>query len=63
MEDTQLYFLCLELVYDCVKNLDRENQLKNINHILKDIDKENPLHVCCGKIAKHYKYQELCIEV
>jgi len=63
LEGSEFYMLCLQLVYGCVKGLDRKHQLENINQILTDVDPENLYHVFCAKIAKEYKEQELILVI
>lgn len=61
LEGSDFYMLCLQLVYSCVKDLPRKQQLENINQILTDIDPDNMFHIFCAKIAKEYKNQELIV--
>ena len=63
LEGSDFYMLCLQLVYGCVKGLDRKQQLENINQILTDVDPNNLYHVFCARIAADYKTQELIVVI
>ena len=63
LHGSEFYMLCLQLVYSCVRELPRKQQLDNINQILTDVDPENLYHVFCAKIAKEYKEQELVMSI